>query len=255
MDGGFTPIGGAVEDELEQHFARYAVSGGYPGTVTAPETDRHRLLRTLYDAYLLKDVRELLQLATARELQMLAPLLAGQLGQLVSSAELGTSTGVGYHALQRHLRILEQTYVIELVRPFFRNRRLEIVKNPKVYFLDTGFRNAILDAWAPLDTRADAGALVEQCVFGGLRRRFVPPSLIRFWRSKSGAEVDFIVERDGTPVPIEVKYQRDPKFGKSFRSFLDRYAPPRAYLAARATHRRERIGRTDVIAAPAWYWS
>lgn len=104
--------------------------------------------------------------------------------------------------------------MLQLLKPFYTNSKLEIVKNPKLYFIDTGLRNAVLENFSAL--RTDRGALYESFVFQELLKQ---DFTCYYWRSKSKAEVDFVIKKDGAIFPIEVKAGQ----GQTSRSFRSLY--------------------------------
>ena len=86
--------------------------------------------------------------------------------------------------------------------PFYRNPRTELVKTPKVYFIDCGLRNYLLSDFKGFNKRGDRGQLVENFVFTALLQNNLPK--VDFWRTKSKAEVDFVLQKNEEIVPIEV---------------------------------------------------
>jgi hypothetical protein len=144
-------------------------------------------------------------------------------------------------AVKRQINFLEKTYVASLLRPYFRNRRTELVKNPKVYFFDTGLRNAAIKDFKPVNERQDKGALYENCVFSELMKK---DRMVKYWRTKSKAEVDFVVD---DRVPLEVKSGlAKPIVGKSLHSFMAKYQPERAFILNEFLFEDLRIGKSMV---------
>ncbi|MBL7036679.1 ATP-binding protein, partial [Candidatus Microgenomates bacterium] len=173
-------------------FEEYLIYGGYPRVVLAKTNEEKEFaLGSVIDNYLLKEIRSLLKLATEDELLRLTQLLSLQTGNLISYNELSLLTGFSRVELKKHLNILKETYILDLIKPYFRNRRVELVKNPKAYFIDTGMRNKIIDNFSKVGQRTDIGQIAENYVFDVLRRNFPFPKKINFWRTKSQAEVDF----------------------------------------------------------------
>ena len=125
---------------------------------------------------------------------------------------------------------------------------------PKVYFEDTGLRNAIAGNFSPPESRADFGAIFENAVFAQLTKKLKPGDFLKFWRSGKGAEVDFIIEHGREAVPIEVKSSPLKTVGvsRSFRSFINRYSPPVGLLVSRNFWGETLIDKTKVIFLPAW---
>ena len=151
------------------------------------------------------------------------------LGGLISYNSLEEVSGFDYKGLLVHLNILEKTYICKRVSPYFTNKRTEIIKVPKVYFFDTGFRNIIIDDFRAYDLRQDVGSLNENFVFTQATYAGVE---VKFWRSKSKAEVDFVMEREGKLIAIESKssFRRRTK---SLTAFRDKYNPYRTIVAYR----------------------
>lgn len=210
-------------------FHEFCLFGGYPRVVLAEDDEeRETVLKNIYNIYFLKEVKEILQLSEDYKLSRLIHALALQTSSILNYNELCDISGFNYPDLQKHLNILEKTFICQRYRPFYTNKRTELVKAPKVFFFDTGFRNMAIRNFQPLRDRADKGALYENFVASELTKKGIE---FRYWRTKSKAEVDFVLERDGSVLPIEVKSgMRKPVLSKSFHSFLERYKPKRSVV-------------------------
>ena len=247
-------FGSEIDSRLEKAFEKYLIFGGYPAVVLSKrQTEKEKVLESILENYLLRDVRTLLQLATEDELLQLVKFLSNQVGNLIKYKELSNAAGLNYHNLLKHLEILKQTYIIDLIKPYFTNQRTELTKNPKVYFVDTGFRNSILSDFRKFDKRKDIGNLVENYVFASLKRQASSLERINFWRTKSKAEVDFIIIHKNKIVPIEVKYSSKPNIGKSLYSFVNKFSPTRAFIFTKGYLDKTRIGGCQVNFIPVWY--
>ena len=222
-----TLLPSSLHKKLLSFFEEYSLYGGYPRVVLArDEEEKREVLKNIFVTYLLKDIKGFFRLATENHLQKLVKALALQIGNLIRYQELAQLAELSLPVLKKHLAILEETYIIKFLKPFYTNRRLEIVKNPKVYFWDTGLRNHLVRDFRPFSERPDKGALVENAVGLELLKKGLE---LNYWRTKSGAEVDFVLP-EHPPVPIEVKAGLAQTPGKSFLSFLRRYSPERAFL-------------------------
>jgi hypothetical protein len=222
----FGPIEPPLLQRLQKDFQEFVVYGGYPRVVTAQNDEEKReLLRNIFQIYLLRDVKDILGLVDDYKILGLVKALALQAGQAISYDELGNLTQQNTSAVKRQINFLEKTYIASFLRPYFRNKRTELVKNPKVYFLDTGLRNAVIKDFKPVNERQDKGALYENCVFSELMKK---DRLLKYWRTKSKAEVDFVVD---DRIPLEVKSGlAKPIVGKSLYSFMAKYQPERAFI-------------------------
>ncbi len=194
----------ALIKEMHRYYSEYAVFGGYPRVVlTNDAEEKVTVLKNIYNTYLLREIRDILQLSTERELQKLVKALSLQVGSMVVYNELGQITSLDYSKLMKHLSILEKTFVIKMITPFCRNKRTEIAKSPKIYFWDNGFRNVVIGNFQPLSERIDRGMLNENFTAGELLKSGYE---IKYWRTKSHAEIDFVLEEAGANITIvEVK--------------------------------------------------
>lgn len=240
--------------KIQSLFEKYLIFGGYPACVLAKnEFEKKKILEGIFESYILKDVRSLLQLATEDELIKVVRFLSNQIGNLVEYKELSNISQLNYKSLLKNLEILKQTYIIDLLRPFFTNRRTELTKNPKVYFLDLGLRNWICADFREVGKREDCGRLVENFVFIILNRKQEFLKRLNFWRTKSKAEVDFVIQHPEGLIPIEVKYTATPVIGKSLYSFISKFSPRRAIILTRGVVDEKKIGRCNVQFVPVYY--
>lgn len=216
-----------IIDKIFPHFKEFNVFGGYPRVVLASDkSEKEIVLKNIYNTYFLKEIKEILNLPDDHKLSKLIKALALQVGSLVNYNKLADITGFSFKEVLSHLNILEKTFVCLRSQPFYTNKRTELVKSPKIFFLDNGFRNIILKNF--LYERSDKGDLYENFVASELVKK---GEEIKYWRTKSKAEVDFIIEKEGKLLPIEVKSNlSEAKFTKSFLSFIDKYQPKKALV-------------------------
>jgi hypothetical protein len=221
-------------DQLRQaSWPDYLRFGGLPGLLhETSDADRMELLSNLVSTYLLKDIRALIQEENVRAFNALLYMLAQNQGSLVSTASLAREIRLSEPTLARYLDILHQTYTVFPLGSFSRNLANELKKSRKYYLYDLGIRNMLVKDFSLLASRPDKGILAESVVEASLRRRLQPNETLHFWRTKQGDEVDFVLCRDRTPVPIEVKvsFHGSQDF-RSLHKFLDAYPDaPAAYL-------------------------
>ena len=126
------------------------------------------------------------------------------------------------------------------------------MKSPKFFFVDNGFRNMAIKNFLPATSRTDVGALNENFIGTELIKKGYP---IRYWRTKSKAEVDFIIEERGEIIPLEVKTTLNkPSVSRSFRSFLEKYAPSRGFITSQQLYDEVKVNDTSVKMVPHWYF-
>lgn len=211
--------------ELQRQLETQLVFGMYPEVFAQPNHQfRQRYLQELASAYLYKDILELANLKHPDKLQDLLRLLAFQIGDEVSTNELGRQLGMSKDTVDHYIHLLEQAFVVFRLRGFSRNLRKEVTKMSKVYFYDLGVRNTLIDNYQPLGARNDVGKLWENFLVVERRKKlaydfqFVNPY---FWRTYTQAELDYVEEGGGQLAGYEFKYQ--PRKVKAPQSWQETY--------------------------------
>ncbi len=211
-----------VRREMEQAWNEYATYGFFPRVVLSDEIqEKIEVIRDLVNSLIKKDVSEA-GINRPEKFYELLRLLSGQIGSLLNVNELANTLSISVTAVQNYLFILQKSFHIAIVRPFTRNLRKELTKMPKVYFLDLGFRNFLVKNFEPNSYRPDAGQIYENLIYYLLIGRFSTDDL-KFWRTQSQAEVDFIIQES---YAVEVKrnvYQFTPS---KYKTFLTNYTLP-----------------------------
>lgn len=246
-------FGEEIHKRLSGLLEEYMIYGGYPAVaLTENKEEKYKILEGIANKYLLKDIQGVLRLKTNDELWRLEKFLAGQIGNMVKFEELSNISGLAFKELKNHLNILDKTYIAFFISPFFKNKRTELTKNPKVYFLDLGIRNFALNDFRRLEDRNDRGALAENYAFSALMRHYYPV-LIKYWRTKSKAEVDFVIEKEQSVYPFEVKYSSKRIIGKSLYSFIRKFNPSAAVILTKDLTGEEKIDNTILKFIPLVY--
>jgi len=239
---------------LVEHFETFCRFGSYPGIALKKEpAEFQQNMTNIYSSYVRKDIRDIADIVDTRGFNNLVGMLANQIGSLVNETELSGATGLSRQTVKKYLFLLENTFIIELLRPYFTNRRSEYSKMPKVFFIDPGLRNATINNFRELDDRQDKGHLAENGVFSQISKSKQPFYETHFWRSERGAEVDFVIT-NGYVLPIEVKYQSypDKKISTGLRSFIYKYSPERAIVVTQNHWDRIKLEKTEIFFVPAW---
>ena len=202
------------------------IRGSYPEIVADQTQDPYLWFASYLQTYLERDVRTLRQVGTLTEFQMFIQILASRSGSLINYSDIARELGIAVNTVKAWISVLEATFQIFIVRPYFANIGKRLVKTPKIYFLDagmlchlTGLRNPEHARLGPL-----GGAIFETLVLTELIKTYTHQGLrprIYFWRTSSGQEVDFIVEQGAKLIPIETKSSStiQPKMGKSISMF------------------------------------
>ena len=193
------------ERNLLEHRLIY---GYYPEVVTSPG-DEQKVLESLTDSYLYKDVLAFGGVKKSSKLTLLLQALAFQVGSQISYSELSRTVGIDAKTVETYIDILEKAYIIFRLSSFSRNLRTELKHSKKVYFYDNGVRNAVISNFSPVQQRTDIGALWENFVISErLKRNEYKQHFCNryFWRTHSQKEIDYIEEYDGKLHTYEFKY-------------------------------------------------
>ena len=213
---------------LKELFLEYITWGGYPEVILEENPQKKSiLLREILSSYIEKDVSGFLRIRQATAFNNLIRLLASQVGGLVNKTEICNTLGIRFETLNFYLDILKNTFIFDFIQPFFQNVRKEISKSPKVYAKDMGI------VYYALKRKFDEytlipGEIIENFVYRELMERFIE-SDIHFYRTLSGAEIDFVVE-DKKLYLIESKFSNQKRFPKSIKNFIKNYLKNRSHL-------------------------
>lgn len=200
-----------LKNQADALLPQMVVYGLYPEVYLENIPARKQtLLDRLVESYLFKDILSFQRIKNSQAIKDLTKALAYQIGSEVNENELANRLKIDRKTVVSYLDILEKAYVIASVHPYSKNPRREIGRRKKIFFLDLGIRNALIGDFNPLDLRADAGALWENFLFIERRKFFANAGKsisFNFWRSYSGAEVDYIEKAvSKKPKAFEFKY-------------------------------------------------
>ncbi len=236
-------------EKINAIYSEFLIFGGYPAVVLSKNhEEKIEVLKNIYNTYLLREVREILQISEDAKLIKLMKSLALQTGSLINYQELSALTGFIYNDLIKYIEILKKTFICLESKPFFTNKRKELVKNPKIFFLDAGFRNVIIGNFQSMENRTDIRDLNENFIASELFKKDVP---LNYWRTKAKAEVDFIIESNNKLIPIEAKTTlNSPKYGKSFKNFIVEYKSDKGFILSLNYTNKIKIGKSRVYFMP-----
>ena len=205
---------------LQELYTEFITYGGYPKVVLEEvEEKKKSYLLQIIDTYIRKDVRDLAKVEDPKKFNDLLYILASQSGQLLNLAAISRETALSFPTLKKYLAILEETYVCKLVSPYSKSPSVEISKNPKIFFYDSGLQSLL---WFKNFQHTLLGTVFETNVFGELVKKFGREA-IYFWRTKTRAEIDFIIKRGDTILPIEVKTNFQGFNPRAIKAFEKKY--------------------------------
>lgn len=201
--------------ETSRQLENLILYGGYPAVINCAGLAAKIIqIKQLAGDNLYKDILKFFSLKGSETVRKLLEGLALQVGQEVSYEELGNLAGINKQTAVSYVEILEKTFIIFRLRPFSRNLRKEIDKMHKIFFYDTGVRNALINNFNPISLRGDRGQIWENFVISERRKRqyWAGNSLNNyFWRTYDQQEIDLIEEKNGKLFAFEIKWKKEKK--------------------------------------------
>lgn len=192
--------------------------GGFPDSYLAASDQfsmiwRKNFIRT----YMERDIPQLGFNIPATHLERFWLMLAHCQGQLLNSSKLGQSLDLSHHTIRRYIDLLEQTFMVRVLKPIEINMKKRLVKSPKVYIRDTGILHGLLS----IDSSND---LLGHPVYGSSWETFVIENVLSelpqwrgsFYRATSGAEIDLVLEKGNRRIAVEIKASSAPRARKGF---------------------------------------
>ena len=236
-------------DELpafgDASLGRRLLHGGLPPALLA-ESKQPSLYREWLDSFFARDIQRLFGFRDVNRFNAFFEYCLRQSGGQFEPTKAASAVGITRPTVESHLRALEATHAITLVRPFHGGGQNEIVRQPKIFGFDTGFVSWSR-GWEPLRPD-DSGSLWEHLVLESLLAKF-PDEPVRYWRDKRGLEVDFVLARKRDEVDaIECKWSPNAFDAAALKVFRTAYPEGRNYLLTPGAERpyQKRIGGLEV---------
>ncbi len=220
------------KDQAMMFLNEYLNFGGYPRVILESRADeKNKTIGDIFRSCVEKDMLSLLDIDRPEAFSLMIKIIAAQTGQILNYSQLANQAGLSFAPLKKYLWYAQKTFSIKEIRPYFTNKQKEITKSPVIYFYDLGLRNYSLDVMGRLADPQGLSFVFQNFVLNALQKEIKDSAAtINFWRTLGGAEVDFVINRGGEVVPVEVKYSdlKSPVLGKSLISFIDKYNPKEA---------------------------
>ena len=216
-------IGETAEQIADKNTNQMLYDGLYPA-ICAHKNVAHLFYPAYVKTYLEKDVRDLLRIKDQMQFLKFMKLCAARIGSLFNASEVAMELGVDSKTVSHWLSVLQASYLVTLLPPYYENITKRVVKTPKLYFNDPGLACYLLDIESPKQLALDKmrGAIFENLVvMECIKHRFNQgkEGNVFFYRDSNGQEVDILVKEEGQLTAIEVKssmtYQAD--FAKTLK--------------------------------------
>lgn len=239
---------------LNNAFLEFVAYGGYPAVVAASsKEEKVRILSELINSYLLRDIQLSNYAVNSLQVKKILTLLASRVASLLDIPSLSLDVQLGRSALLNRLELLQNTFLLSLVGPYFTNKAKELVKNPKIYLVDTGLRGFLLNNFSVLPQTSDFGYVAENVVAGELQKSADELDELHYWRTKIGVEVDVVKKREGAILPIEVKAGDAATIPHGLKSFIRTYQSQKAYVLNWSIAQTLQYESCTVMFRPLWF--
>ena len=219
--------------EFDRLLEQRIIFGLYPGVIKSDE-EPVKYLKELTKSYLYQDILQYGGIKHSEAIEKLVQALALQIGNEVSYNELASTVGIDKNTVAGYIEILEKAFIVFRLRPFNRNLRNELKKLRKIYFYDTGVRNAVINNLNPISLRNDVGSLWENFMISERlkhNQNNQREKNIYFWRTLTGQEIDYLEEEGGRINGYEFKWLKQ-KFRPN-KTFLSAYPKSKIQLINR----------------------
>lgn len=189
---------------LNSLLEEFLVYGGYPEVVLKKtNNEKIQTFESIFDLYLKKDLVDYLNIEKILNIKKLIEIIAVNNGQKIKYEEIASNISLSQKEVKDYLELLKETYLISIIRPYYTNKNKELVKIPKIYFIDNGVRNYFINNFNALKKRDDFGFLLESATISELEKNGI--NNIKFWQDKNKNEVDIIIDDISKQTIIEVK--------------------------------------------------
>ena len=216
-----------IIEKIKEFYKEYILFGGYPKIVLEENLKRKEIyLQQIIDTYIKKDIKDIANIRNILKFNNFLRLLSLYSGNLINIQEISKSIGLSKQTVEEYILILENTFIIKLLNPFFRNLKKELTKRPKLFFYDSGLMNMLMFKQIPQEF---TGQLFETTIFSELLKNFGKEN-IYYWRTQDKKEIDFIVQIGNDLIPMEVKINSANFKKTSMRYFNKFYKPNKCFV-------------------------
>lgn len=235
-------------------FEKLAVNGFYPRIYDRPIPPKD-YYRDYLSSYVERDVRQIKNIGDLSSFQRFLQLVAGRVGQIVNFSTLASDAGISHRTAESWLSVLEASYIIFRLQPYFQNFGKRVIKSPKLYFYDTGLLCYLLGIDSPkgLSVHFATGHIFENMVIADCLKQTCndrSSDRLYFFRDNNGLELDLIVDHSGTQKGIEIKSGRtfNPEMLSGLKQWqkLNAHAGETGYLVYNG-ELEQKIGNNKVV--------
>lgn len=233
-------------DLVKKHFNEYLKFGGYPLVITKEDlNDKIQELNNILNTYLLREIREVLNFDNVLDFEKVLRRTALSDGGIINKSNISAELDINRVSFSKIQDILTKTAILYQLQPFLNNKIKEIVKSPKIYLSDLGFKNILIKNFNEISLRQDKGEIYENFILMNILNYNLNP---KFWNYKNEFEIDFVLEGNDKIFGIEVKSAlKDDNISTSVKRFIDMYNPVEIIVFNEKIESVRKIKNTKII--------
>lgn len=216
-----------TNNELKSLYKEYCLYGGYPSIVKEKSLEKkQKKLSQIINTYIKVDIKDIGKIRDLSKFNNLISIISAQTGNLINISELCITSKLAKQTVEEYLFILENTYIIKLIRPYSKSIRNEITKMPKLFFEDNGIDTMLYQNYFSNEI---SGSAFENSIYCELNNIFESEN-IYYWRTIKGQEIDFIIKSGKSILPLEVKLSYTGRDISALKYFKEKYNIDNCYL-------------------------
>lgn len=204
--------------------AQSIYAGGYPELVIREYEGSAEWYSSYLGTYIERDVKDLKNIGNLRDFRRLIELLASRTAQILNMSELASALGVAVSTIKIWISVLEASYIIYLLPPYFNNYGKRITKSPKIYFYDTGLASYLTGVY-------DQTSFEKGTMYGALFENYVVIECLKkyqcsmyFLRTHAGEEIDLLLDLKTHRICLEIKASHS--YNTTMSAMLKKYEEP-----------------------------
>lgn len=199
-------------NSLENYYVllyEFMIFGWYPAVVLEDDyKEKQKVLADIFDLFIRKDLWEYLKIDKIKIVKDILKFIAINNWWKIRYQEIAEISNVSMHTIKNYIEILKELFLFIELKPYYTNKNLEIVKMPKIYFIDNWVRNYFIKNFIELDLRQDKWELFEWFVLWEFIKMWVDIESIKYWNDKNKREVDLIIDNISKIIPYEIKFKK-----------------------------------------------
>lgn len=233
-------------NSIQNEFINYLKYGGYPEVILENDYSmKKQILRNIKNTYLLKEIKDILGYKNIYDFENVLKVLAINDGKILNKNSISNDFGIHNNKVREIINLLEKTSILNIIKPFLKNKSKELIKSPKTYLFDLGFKNSILNNFNELSIRHDKGEVYENFILNILIKNGFD---VNYWNYKQLYEMDFVVNSKNGIFGFEIKSKlKNSSISNSVKRFIDENKPKKIFIFCENIDAKKQYNNCEII--------